>query len=138
MKTFHSSKPSKYRAEPTVIDGIRFDSKGEAKRYTYLKELEEMGVIENLKRQQKYVLIPSQYDFGVITKKGTFRKGKLLERECAYKSDFEYEYKGEHIVEDFKGMKTDSYRIKRKLMLWKHGVRIYEARKWNEPPGGGA
>lgn len=130
---YHSSK---YHAHKVVIDGMRFDSKTEGKRYEYLKELEEMGVIENLRMQVKYTLIPSQYSLATFDAQGKLKKGHLLERECAYKSDFEYDFKGHTVVEDVKGMRTKEYIIKRKLMLYRHNVRIREVKRWNEPVGG--
>ena len=123
---------AKYLNHKTVIDGIQFDSKKEAQRYQQLKLLERAGEISNLKRQVKYELIPAQYI-----------DGKCVERSVSYVSDFEYDEKvqfrnrtvmldrhdvtaTQHIVEDCKGMRTQEYIIKRKLMLKVHGIRIRE------------
>ena len=121
---------SKYHSKRTEIDGILFDSKKEAQRYQQLKLMERAGVICDLKRQVKYELIPSQY-IG----------GKCVERAVTYVSDFEYYLLkpvksvmvdptartiGEHIVEDVKGVHTKDYVIKRKLMLYKYGIKITE------------
>ena len=106
---------NKYRSKKTVIDGITFDSKKEANRYMELKMLEEAGTIQDLQRQVKYVLIPTQRI-----------NGKLVEKECSYKADFVYKENGETIVEDTKGFRTSNYKIKRKLMLYVHGIRIRE------------
>lgn len=108
---------AKYRNKKTVIDGMTFDSKKEARRYSELLLLERTGAIHNLKMQVKYVLIPSQRD--PVT-------GKVIERECAYKADFVYTENGETVVEDTKGFRTKDYIIKRKLMLQVHGIRIRE------------
>ena len=79
--------------------------------------LEKAGVIKNLSRQVKFVLIPSQRD----------ENGKVIERECSYKADFMYyDEAGETIVEDVKGFRTKEYIIKRKLMLYQYGIRIKE------------
>jgi hypothetical protein len=40
---------NKYRAQPVVIDGIRFASKKEGARYLELKLLERAGKIKNEK-----------------------------------------------------------------------------------------
>lgn len=98
--------------------GYVFDSKTEFTRWCELRLLERAGKISDLRRQVKYVLIPAQKD----------AKGKSLERECAYIADFVYfdlrlNYE---VVEDTKGFRTDAYRIKRKLMLERHGIRIRE------------
>ena len=42
---------NKYKAKKAVVDGIVFDSRKEAKRYTELKKLEEMGSIRDLSLQ---------------------------------------------------------------------------------------
>lgn len=78
--------------------------------------LEKAGVIKNLSRQVKFVLIPSQRD----------ENGKVIERECSYKADFKYEEDGKTVVEDVKGFRTKEYVIKRKLMLYQYGIRIRE------------
>lgn len=106
---------TKYRNKKAVVDGITFDSRKEARRYKELLLLERAGAITNLQMQVKYVLIPSQRI-----------DGKVVERECAYKADFVYQENGETVVEDTKGFKTKDYIIKRKLMLYVHGIRIRE------------
>lgn len=109
----------KYNSRKTVVDGIKFDSKKEAARYKQLKVFENSGVIQNLRLQVKYTLIPSQYE--VID-----GKKKFVERECAYYADFVYDKNGKTIVEDTKGMKTPEYIIKRKLMLFLKNIKIKE------------
>lgn len=121
----------KYNNKKITIDGIKFDSKKEATRYKELKILEKAGIIHDLKRQVKYVLIPAQYgrtDEVYIkgNNKGKPKKGQLIERECAYYADFVYVQDGETIVEDTKGMRTPEYIIKRKLMLYIHKIKIKE------------
>ena len=120
---------NKYKAIKTCVNGIEFDSRKESRRYQELLLLERAGVILNLKRQVKYVLIPAQYEFYErYGKKGQELKPgqRLLEKECAYIADFVYEENGKLIVEDTKGVKTKDYIIKRKLMLYTHGIRIKE------------
>lgn len=122
---------NKYYAKSCIINGMSFDSKKEAKRYQELMLLEKSGFISNLQRQVKYVLIPPQYKtFKRYGNKGKLLKdGKqLLERECSYVADFVYELDGKTIVEDAKSKatKTKEYIIKRKLMLYIHGIAIKE------------
>ena len=106
---------SKYRNKKIVVNGITFDSKKEARRYTELLLLERAGAIQELRRQVKFELIPSQrYD------------GKVVERPCSYVADFVYRENGNLIVEDTKGLKTRDYIIKRKLMLYLCGIKIRE------------
>ena len=118
--------PNKYRAKKVEIDGEKFDSQKEARRWTQLKLLERAGEISYLKRQVKFVLIPAQREPDRVGKRGGRIKGKLLEREVAYIADFVYIENGEMIVEDTKGFRTKEYVIKRKLLLWVHGLRIKE------------
>ena len=105
----------------------------EGNRYRELKLLEKAGKISHLRRQVKFELFPAQYEISTEkytrgAKKGQYKRGKLLERECAYIADFVYHdfASNEVIVEDTKGMRTKDYIIKRKLMLNRHGIKIRE------------
>lgn len=108
-------KPSKYRAKKTVIDGITFASKKEANRYVMLREMQEKGLISDLRLQVKYELIPKQYT-----------ATKECWRACNYIADFVYKCGGVEVVEDSKGMRTPEYKIKRKLMLYLKGIEVQE------------
>lgn len=102
---------NKYGARKvTAPDGQVFDSVKEYHRWGMLRLLERAGRISDLKRQVSYELIPKQ-------------KG---ERACSYVADFTYMEDGKLVVEDCKGFRTPEYRLKRKLMLWVHGIRIKE------------
>ena len=109
---------SKYGNKKAVIDGITFDSKKEAKRYCELKLLQRAGVISNLELQKEFKLIPAQYDCN----------NKCIERAVKYKADFYYTENGKRVVEDTKSKatKTKDYIIKRKLMLYIHGIIVKE------------
>lgn len=122
---------SKYGNRKTVVDGITFDSKKEANRFRELQLLERAGKITALQRQVKYVLIPTQREFSnEIYKKGAhqghFKPGKVLEKECSYIADFAYIQNGAYVIEDTKGVRTEAYKIKRKLMLERYGIQIRE------------
>lgn len=116
---------SKYGNRKVKRDGMVFDSKREADRWTELKLLEKAGEISDLQRQVKYELIPTQYSDWEYTKNG---KKKVIEREASYIADFVYHDNvlGAEVVEDAKGMRTDAYILKRKLMLYVHGIQIVE------------
>jgi hypothetical protein len=105
-----------------------FDSKKEAKRWAELQALQFSGVITDLQRQVKFVLIPTQREPDTIGKRGGIRQGKTIEKECAYYADFTYKLAdtSELVVEDAKGVRTPEYKIKRKLMLYVHHIRIKE------------
>jgi hypothetical protein len=97
-----------------------FDSKAEARRIGELRLLEAAGEIRDLHTQVKFLLIPSQR-IG----------GKVVERPVTYTADATYRNKaGQLIVEDVKSKasKTQQYVIRRKLMLWVHGIQILETK----------
>jgi hypothetical protein len=119
-------KMSKYHSRKVTRDGITFDSVKEAKRYSELLLLERAGAIQDLKRQVKFVLIPTQREPDTRGVRGGIIKGKVLELECSYVADCVYTENGKTVVEDTKGFRTKDYVIKRKLMLSVHGIRIKE------------
>ena len=112
VKTNSSSnkkRKSKYRAEKMELDGILFDSKKEAERYSELKMLERAKLITNLELQPKF-LLQEKFEYN----------GKVI-RKIEYIADFKYiDEKGNTVVEDVKGLKTDVYNIKKKLFLNKY------------------
>lgn len=101
---------SKYKAVPTVVDGVRFASKREAARYQELKLLQKAGKIDLLQLQPKFKLLVS----GIHV--------------ADYVGDFKYydRVMDEFVVEDVKGVKTPVYRLKKKLMKAIHGIEIRE------------
>ena len=126
-RLFFRNKP-KYKNRKVNIDGVEFDSMKEYWRYIELLHMQQEGKIKDLQRQVKYILLPAQREPDTIGKRGGVKKGKLLEREVAYYADFVYRLAdtGTLIVEDTKGMRTTEYIIKRKLLLYMHGIRIKE------------
>lgn len=125
---------NKYGARKmTAPDGQKFDSVMEYHRWGCLKLLERAGQIQDLKRQVKFELIPIQREestevYKAGPQKGLPKPGALLEKPCTYVADFTYIENGKLIVEDVKGAKTEAYKIKKKLMLWIHGIRIKETK----------
>ena len=124
---------NKYGATKMVVDGITFDSRKEARRYTELKLLERTGKITDLQRQVKFKLIPAQYaqSAEVYTRgptKGQHKQGRCIEQPVSYIADFVYVENGRKVIEDTKGMRTKDYIIKRKLVRWIYG-KEYEFRE---------
>lgn len=109
------SQKSKYGSRKVTVDGVTYDSTKEYRRFKELSLLERAGAIQNLQRQVEFELIPSQRI-----------NGKVAERPCKYVADFVYQQDGKKVVEDTKGFRTKDYIIKRKLMLWVHGIQIKE------------
>lgn len=110
----------KYYNKKTIIDGIVFASKLEAKRYTELKLLEKQGIIKDLELQPSYDLIPS------------FKKDNKTYRKGTYKADFSYFdiENNKTIVEDTKGFKTPVYMLKKKLFEYNYpNLTITEIRR---------
>lgn len=105
---------SKYNNQKIRVGGELFDSKREYNRWCELRLLERSGIICNLQRQVKFRLIDSQ------------KTPERTERPCDYIADFVYYENGKRVVEDCKGMRTDVYKIKRKLMLEKYNISIKE------------
>lgn len=103
-------RASKYRNIPVA----GYASKLEARRGVELGLLEKAGEIRDLRRQVRYELIPKQ----------------VGERACGYIADFVYLEDGRLVVEDVKGQRGGAayslFVIKRKLMLWIHGIAIKE------------
>lgn len=126
---------AKYGNKKVIIDGMTFDSRKEYNRWKELKLLESAGVIRQLERQVVFGLIPAQYEHGGDH---TRNKGKCIERAVNYKADFTYQLikpvKGDEkymtpagwVVEDVKGVRTKEYILKRKMLLYIHGIRIKE------------
>lgn len=112
-----SPRQHKYRAVPTVIDGIRFHSKKEAARYLDLKLLERIGEVKELELQPKFPLYaPTRNGHGPV------------EKICDYVADFRYRQgpRGVLVIEDVKGMRTPVYRLKAKWFRAQYGLDITE------------
>jgi Protein of unknown function (DUF1064) len=101
---------NKYHAHMTVVDGIKFASAAEARRYGELKLLLWSGQIADLQLQVPYRL---EVNGCLIT---------------TYVADFVYtDSRGTLHVEDTKGFPTRLYRLKKKLMQACHGITIEES-----------
>ena len=105
-----SKTRSKYHAQPVFVDGYRFDSKREAARWKQLTYMQMAGVITALRRQVQFILIDKS-EHG---------------RAIRYIADFVYIQDGHEVVEDAKGVQTDVYRLKKRLMAERYGITIQE------------
>ena len=111
---------NKYHAKQTVLDGIRFASKSEALRWRYLKDLEKLGMISDLKRQVKFPL--------AICIDGTDYVIRSQNGHCRfYLADFEYTdlKTKKKIVEDVKGIDTPVSKLKRDIVKAFYGVIVH-------------
>lgn len=99
---------NKFNATPTVVDGIRFDSLKEARRWGELRLLERAGDIRNLRRQVAIPLIGR--DAPILTRTG---------RPMRLTVDFAYEDKRlgwATVYEDAKGVPTRDYEVRRAVV----------------------
>ena len=123
----------------------KWDSKGEYERWLFLKAAQRNGLIIDLRRQVKFVLIPTQYRTEIVHLKTKDKEvRRVAEREITYTADFVYEIPRrtpidgpcgvyETVVEDFKGFPNDRWPLKKAMMLYFHGITIREVKKPTEP-----
>lgn len=105
--------PSKYRNEPVIRGSERFASKREFNRWCELQMLERSGIISDLKRQVPFAL----------------NVNRML--ICTYIADAVYTSQdGKTVIEDSKGLRSGAayqiFKLKAKLMLAIHGIRVLE------------
>lgn len=106
-----AKKPKRGKYNNTIIhDEVygKFDSKKEYEEWKRLLALSKTGAIQDLQRQVKFPL-----DIGRV-------------HITNYYADFVYCFRGERVVHDVKGKRTDVYKIKYKLMKAIHGITIKE------------
>lgn len=136
-RIFKREKGQKYKNKKIEIDGIKFDSTKEGKRYLVLKQDLYDGKIQDLKLQVKYELIPSIKEEYVEHLKTKDRvKTRTLQLPITYTCDFQYMKDGELIIEDVKAspkMLPKEFVLKEKLMFWKYRIRIKKVYNPNEP-----
>jgi len=107
-----AARPLKYRNKPVTVDGVRFDSQKEHRRWEELKLLERAGEIRELERQAVFRLVVNGVTVGRYIADAAY-----LDRD------------GKQVVEDVKSPITREnpvYRIKRQLMWACYGIAIVE------------
>lgn len=102
------SRANKYGAKPTEVDGIKFASKAEAKRYGELKLLERVGRIRDLKLHVEYPLIVNGEKVG------------------KYTCDSEYIEGDELVTEDVKGRAARDWPLRKRLFAALYGRKVRE------------
>lgn len=109
---------NKYRAKPEIVDGIRFASGREARRYRELKLLEAGGFITDLELQPKFKLGTDEAP--VLIRSAGYPNG----RRAAYLADFRYREGGRAVIEDVKGIDNPLSRLKRAVVEAQYSVKI--------------
>lgn len=121
-------KSGKYKNHKVEFNGIKFDSKKEMQRYILLKEAEDKGIIQDLKLQVRFELIPAikeEYVEHLKTKDKI--KTRTVQLPITYTCDFQYYKNGELIVEDVKASKSmlpKEFVLKEKMMFALKGIKI--------------
>jgi hypothetical protein len=101
-------KTNKYNNKKPIVDGIKFDSKKEARFYNSLKLLKQAGEIKDFELQPEFVLLEKSNDH--VTGRG-----------IKYMADFKIiNNDGSVEIVDTKGYKTQVYKLKKKLLLAKY------------------
>lgn len=134
VNNFGSKNKSKYQSKKVICDGIEFDSRQEANRYKELSLMRRAGIISELELQKPFELIPAQFEeiktgevYKIGPKKGQPKTKRVcIENSVVYIADFVYKENGKTVVEDAKGFRTKDYIIKKKLMLYIHGIKVKE------------
>ncbi len=108
----------KFNAVKTVVDGITFASKAEAKRYGELKMFQRSGLIRGLTLQPRYDIYALKFQDAPV-------------KIGFYKADFRYDVPitdcdWKTVIEDVKGVTTETYRLKKKLVEAQYGITITE------------
>lgn len=106
-------RASKFGNVKTVVDGLKFDSKKEARRWGELKLLVKAGVIRDLTVQPEFKIKINNFPV------------------CSYFGDFQYwdVATDKRIVEDVKSeitRKNPVYRLKYRLVYAVHDIMITE------------
>ena len=101
---------NKYGNKKVIVDGIKFDSVKESRRYIELKLLQRAGEIKDLAMQVSFELQPK------------YKKNDKTIKSISYIADFVYYdlKKKQIIIEDTKGYRTDVYKLKKKLFEYKY------------------
>jgi len=109
-------KENKYKNKKVIYNGIKFDSIKEKNRYIQLLYLEKAGLIKDIKLQYEFELQPAF----------TLNKKKI--RKITYIADFYYydNKLNDYVVEDVKGIRTDVYKLKKKMFEYKYQKEIIE------------
>lgn len=116
-----AAKPHKYGAKAKIVDGIRFASTKEAKRYQELKLLEKAGELHDLRLQQSLTLCAWHWDHSIAHVIGKYVADfvycQCLRTPCV---------RSHLVYEDVKGFKTALYRWKKKHVEVQYGIQIRE------------
>lgn len=107
---------TKYRNIKAEYGGNMYDSRKEMRRACALDMLVRCGRVRDLERQRRFILQDGY----------TTRDGRSI-RPISYVADFVY-YDNDRcawVVEDVKGVRTDVYKIKRKMFEFRYPEYVF-------------
>ena len=112
------ARAHKYGAKRTEVDGVKFQSKAEARRWQELLLLQRAGEIRDLRRQVR-IELHTYGVFGVVPIKSPTGRPRY------YLADFEYyDQVGRRVLEDVKGMDTPESALKRAIVEGMLGIKV--------------
>jgi hypothetical protein len=97
--------------------------------------MEQAGEISNLRYHVNFELIPAITEDVVVHLKTKDKiVTKTIQTAIFYECDFVYTISsnGEEVYEDFKGVETDVFKLKKKLFFWRYGKHVYTSRATND------
>ena len=123
------NKRNKYGNTKIVSEnGDKWDSKREMKRWLFLKDAEQSGLITDLRRQVRFELIPAIKRKEIVQLKTKTKEVEKTEQQAiTYTADFVYTKDGKTVVEDIKPSPNTvpkEFMLKAKLFFWKYGFKI--------------
>jgi hypothetical protein len=107
---------SKYGNKLVEDGGELFHSVGEFRRWRELLALQRAGVVSELERQVEYPICVAGLHV------------------CSWFADFRYKQNGKVVVEDFKGFRTEVYKLKKKFVEAIYKFRIFETGTKSKKP----
>jgi Protein of unknown function (DUF1064) len=110
LATTVSTQP-RIKNRTVVRDGRAFDSGLEADHHRDLELEEKSGMITDLRRQVSFPLVWNEV---------------LI---CSYVADHVYFRSGKRVVEDSKGVRTEMFKLKKKMMKAAYGIDVIEVTK---------
>lgn len=110
---------SKFHAIKATINDIQFDSLNESRYYIKLLQEKKAGIIKSFEMQQSFLITPS------------YKKNGKTIRKMEYLADFVIQYPdGSTRVIDVKGVETDVFKMKKKLVEYMYPDVTIECVRW--------
>ena len=110
-----------------MVDHEYFRDLAELKRYNDLCDLQAAGAISDLKRRERFTLVPDKPEHETRTMNGVKIPGSRIEETgITFKSDFVYKTHGGNVIAEIRKGTCKDIEIKSKLLLHKYKVTVKE------------